>query len=105
MLKENNLKIKHIPSEVLLSIEETVSGSFIVFQIMQEMAITTQNFVQHTDKRFCVSIGSSRFESIDKQLHFIGPNIHDSYLPQTMAQDFPNIRELQKGMYVYKRSV
>ena len=96
MLKENNLKIKHIPSEVLLSIEETVSGSFIVFP--KPCTTYGQTFL-------CVSIGSSRFEPIGKRLHFIGPNIHDSYLPQTMAQDFPNIRELQKGMYVYKRSV
>ena len=54
---------------------------------------------------FCVSFDVSKFDSVGKQLRIIGPKIHDSFLPQAMAQGLPNIVALLQGMFFYKRSI
>ena len=49
----------------------------------------------------CVSFDVSQFDAIGKQLRFIGPRIHDSKLPNQMAQSVPNIKSLLQGMHCH----
>jgi len=49
----------------------------------------------------CVSFDVSQFDAIGKQLRFIGPRIHDSKLPNQMAQSVPNIKSLLQDKVIH----
>ena len=49
---------------------------------------------------FCVNFNSSSFDIIGKQLRFNGPHIHDSQLPDSMADKFPNMKSLVNGDFI-----
>eukprot|EP00112_Aurelia_sp_Birch-Aquarium-sp1_P020029 Seg507.5 transcript_id=Seg507.5/GoldUCD/mRNA.D3Y31 product=Plancitoxin-1 protein_id=Seg507.5/GoldUCD/D3Y31 len=58
---------------------------------------------------FCVNFNTSEFDKIGMQLRYNGPHIHDSNLPSSMEQQFPNIKSLVNGDFIldapYNRSV
>ena len=49
---------------------------------------------------FCVNFNASTFDAIGKQLRFNGPHIHDSQLPSSMAEKFPNMKSLLDGDFI-----
>lgn len=49
---------------------------------------------------FCVNFNASSFDTIAAQLRFNGPHIHDSNLPDSMVEKFPNMKSLINNDFI-----